>query len=127
MDSVTISGEMFEESFTKEDLGAISAAPDEVTLTCSVDKRILMIETAAFKDRAKWKVKIGEQNSAFVTINDPEFLARIDSGMEHFGKGDVLLVDLETKQTLSNGKIMLDYSILKVHEHKTSAEQLSLF
>lgn len=128
LESVAISGEDFEEVFTKADVDSISASPDDVTLTSNIAKCIVMIETAAFfKDSARWKVKIGEQNSAFVTISDPEFLAAIDRGTERFGKGDVLLVELESKQTLSNGKLILSHNIRKVFEHKTSAEQLSLF
>ena len=86
-----------------------------------------MIETAAFKENAKWKVKIAEQSSVFVSIDDQQFLQNINNGTELFGKGDVLYVDLETKQILSNGKINIQYTIKKVHEHKRSAEQLSLF
>ena len=76
---------------------------------------------------AKWKVKIGEQLSVFVSISDCEFLAAINRGEERFGKGDVLFVELETTQTLANGKIIVSYDIQKVLDHKTSAEQLSLF
>ena len=93
----------------------------------NVNKCIVTIETAAFKDKAKWRIKIGEQVSVFAAISDEKFLAAIDSGEERFGKGDVLLVLLEAEQTLSGGKIMVSYNITQVLEHKTSAEQLSLF
>lgn len=86
-----------------------------------------MIETAAFKENAKWKVKIGKQNSVFVSILDEDFLKAIDNGTERFGKGDILLVELQTKQVLSNGKVQNLYNIIKVLEHKRSIEQLNLF
>ena len=127
LDTVSVSMDDYGETFNKSDVDAIAAPPEEIPLLSSVSKCIVMIETAAFKDNAKWKVKIGEQLSVFVSISDDAFLAAIDRGEERFGKGDVLLVELETSQTLSNGKIMVSYNIRKVIEHKTSAEQLSLF
>lgn len=127
LDTVSVSFDGCEEIFDKTDIDAITASPEEIPLISSVSKCIVMIETAAFKDNAKWKVKIGEQFSVFTSISDADFLAAIDRGEERFGKGDVLLVELETAQTLSNGKIQVSYDIKKVLEHKTSAEQLSLF
>ena len=127
IDTVSVDLGDREETFDKSDVEAIMAAPEEVKLTSSVSKCVVMIETAAFKDNAKWKVKIGEQLSVFVSISDCEFMAAIDRGEERFGKGDVLFVELETTQTLANGKIIVSYDIQKVLDHKTSAEQLSLF
>ena len=127
LDSVQISSNDFDEVFTKSDVEAISAAPDDVVLTSNISKCVVMLETAAFKDNAKWRVKIGEQNSVYVSISDENFLRSIDAGIERFGKGDVLLVNLETSQTLSDGKLIVTYDIKNVIEHKTSAEQLSLF
>ena len=128
LDSVSVSLGDFEESFSKGDVDAITASPKDVLLSENVSKCAVMIETAAFKDNAKWKVKTGEQSpSVYASISDEDFLAAIDSGKERFGKGDVLWVELETVQTLSNGKLMQSYNIKKVLDHKTSAEQLTLF
>lgn len=37
-----------------------------------------------------------EQTSVFASISDQQFLQAVDSGKERFGKGDVLVVELET-------------------------------
>lgn len=126
-DSFSISDTQQIAAFTKQDLPALGAAPEDEVLTSHTAKCVVMIETAAFKDKAKWKVKIGDQNSVFVSIQDEEFLKNIDNGTELFGKGDVLLVDMETKQLLSSGKLTIQYTITKVHQHKRSPEQLSMF
>ena len=127
LETVSVSIGDREETFDKNDVDSVAAPPDEVPLIKNVNKCIVTIETAAFKDKAKWRIKIGEQVSVFAAISDEKFLAAIDSGEERFGKGDVLLVLLEAEQTLSGGKIMVSYNITQVLEHKTSAEQLSLF
>lgn len=127
LETVSVSVGDREETFDKNDVDSVAAPPDEVPLIKNVNKCIVTIETAAFKDKAKWRIKIGEQVSVFAAISDEKFLAAIDSGEERFGKGDVLLVLLEAEQTLSGGKIMVSYNITQVLEHKTSAEQLSLF
>lgn len=127
IDTLSFSDKKDITTFTKEDLPALSATAADETLTSNISKSVVMIETAAFKENAKWKVKIAEQSSVFVSIDDQQFLQNINNGTELFGKGDVLYVDLETKQILSNGKINIQYTIKKVHEHKRSAEQLSLF
>ena len=128
IDSVMISDadKAIEATFSKEDLEAICAAAPEKILTSNVSRSIVMIETAAFKDKAKWRVKIGEGASVFASISDKAFLADIDAGRERFGKGDVLLVELESTQMLSNGKLIIKHDIKKVLQHRTSAEQLTL-
>ena len=63
-----------------------------------------------------------EQTSVFASISDQQFLQAVDSGKERFGKGDVLVVELETIQVLKDRKIQTLWDIRKVVEHKTSVE-----
>lgn len=63
-----------------------------------------------------------EQTSVFAAISDQQFLQAVDSGKERFGKGDVLVVELETIQVLKDRKIQTLWDIRKVVEHKTSVE-----
>lgn len=115
-------------SVEKSDADVVFNSPEERILTSSVNKCVVTLETAAFKDNAKWKVQIGEKTSVFVSISDPDFMRAVNTGEERFGKGDVLLVNLETKQTLTpGGKIQLSYDIKKVLDHQRSPEQLKLF
>lgn len=114
--------------FDKSDIDAIFAAPEDKVLTSNISRSIVMLETAALKDRSsKWKVKLGESQSVYVSISDEVFMKRVDDGIELFGKGDVLLVDIESTQVLSEGRLQMRYDIKRVLEHKRSAEQLTLF
>lgn len=126
-ESVTVNVAEQEVVVDKQEVGSIFSTPEDRVLTENVTRCVVMIETAAFKENAKWKVKIGEQNSVFVSILDEDFLTAIDNGTERFGKGDILLVELQTRQILSDGKMQISYSIIKVLEHKRSLEQLNLF
>ena len=63
-----------------------------------------------------------EQTSVFASSSDQQFLHAVDNGKERFGKGDVLVVELETIQVLKDRKIQTLWDIRKVVEHKTSVE-----
>ena len=69
-----------------------------------------------FKDQNKWRVHDG-QSAFFTAMDDGEFLNKVNAG-ERFGKGDVLVVDLQQIQTVSNGTLRTEFRILKVHEHR---------
>lgn len=84
----------------------------------SVSERVLLqIESAVFKEDNKWRFNDGA-TSFFAEISDKDFLARIESGLERFGKGDVLIVDLRRVQSITDNGLKLEYSVEKVHEHK---------
>ena len=128
IDNVSVSDTTRVETVSKADLQAFQTFPDDKILSQDTAIRIVMLETAAlYKDQAKWRFKMGEGSSFFAVITDEEFLQHIDNGSERFGRGDLLKVELETVQTLSAGKILVSYNIRKVLDHKSSAEQLSLF
>ena len=110
-----------------QNITALSGTPKNEVLMSHTAQRVVIIETAAFMENAKWKVKIGDKNSIFVSIRDEEFLNKIDNGTVLLGKDDALLVDMETTQLLSSGKLTIHYTITKVHQHKRSTEQLTLF
>lgn len=78
---------------------------------------LLQIESAVFKDDNKWRFSDGA-TSFFAEIADTDFLARIDSGDERFGKGDVLVVDLGRVQSISDSGLKLEYTVVKVREHR---------
>jgi hypothetical protein len=78
---------------------------------------LLQIESAVFKDDNKWRFHDGA-TPFFAEIVDAEFLAKIDSGDERFGKGDVLIVDLRRIQSITDNGLKLEYVVEKVHEHR---------
>lgn len=78
---------------------------------------LLQIESAAFRDDNKWRFSDGA-TPFFAEIADEDFLNRINSGVERFGKGDVLVVDLRRVQMVTDNGLKQDYSITHVHEHR---------
>lgn len=86
----------------------------------------LNIISLSFKDKNKWYVNDG-QSTFYVTIEDLDFLRRIDENVE-FGKGDILKVLIRREQFLSEEqKLRMEYFIEKVLEHKKPYQQMSLF
>ena len=113
-------------SILNEDPEAIAAKAEEVVLTTNTSKMIVMLETSALKRKDKWKVKMGEQTSVFVSVDDQAFVEKVEKGLEPIGRGDFLYVDLKMRQTLSDGKLHVLYAIKKVHDHKRFADKLQL-
>jgi len=79
-------------------------------------RKLLQIESVTFKDQNKWRVHDG-QSAFFTAMDDLDFLAKVNAG-ERFGKGDVLVVDLQHIQTVANGTLRTEFRILKVHQHR---------
>jgi len=94
-------------------------------LTENVIKSYLSLESAVFKDGNKWKFWDG-QSGFHAAIEDKEFLARVESGDERFGKGDVLVVEMRIVQSSSAGSFKIERSILNVLEHRIQFQQKSL-
>lgn len=94
------------------------AASEADVVSDTVSEAVLLqIESAVFKDENKWRFGDGA-TSFFAEISDPDFLARINSGDERFGKGDVLVVDLRRVQSISDSGLKLEYTVVKVREHR---------
>lgn len=96
---------------------AIAASGADVVSDVTSAGVLLQIESAVFKDGNKWRFSDGS-NSFFAEISDEAFRARIDSGDERFGKGDVLIVDLRRVQTITDTGLKSEYIIDRVREHK---------
>lgn len=91
---------------------------DERVVGDRTDKSIIVqIESAVFKDGNKWRLTDGG-NSFYAEISDPDFIARVQSGQERFGKADILVVDLQRQQLIVGDKLRTDYTVVKVHEHR---------
>ena len=96
-------------------------------LTENTIPAVVQVESTAFKVGKQLRVSLGERNSISVTIDDPDFIAKINQGTERFGKGDLLKVDLHSRQVMLGGRITIEYAITKVHEHKEKPYQGKLF
>lgn len=104
---------------TKADLPAFIEAALEAEVVSDVLTQgvLLQIESAVFKDGNKWRLNDGS-TSFFATIIDPEFLQKIESGAERFGKGDLLMVDLRRVQSITDTGLKTELVIERVIEHK---------
>lgn len=86
----------------------------------------LIIESPTFKSGNKWRFSDGE-SSFHAHLSDEAFLARVDQGVERFGKGDILIVKILTRQTDSFGSLKTEKIITEVVDHKTAPRQSELF
>lgn len=103
----------------KSDLPFFQIAASEADIVSDnlVENVLLQIESAVFKEDNKWRFHDGA-TAFFAEISDPLFIARIESGAERFGKGDVLVVDLRRIQTVTDNGLKLEYIIERVREHR---------
>jgi hypothetical protein len=85
----------------------------------------LTIESPSFKDGNKWKLNDG-QTSFHAEITDESFLESVDKG-ERFGKGDLLLVEMEIIQTKTPQGLKIEKIITKVNDHKEAPQQQGMF
>ncbi len=82
----------------------------------SENDRYVKIVAMSFKPENKWRVHDGS-STIYVSIDDPEFVAKVQSREEVFGSGDHLKVTLRTRQWRENGEIKSSHSIIHVKEH----------
>ena len=85
----------------------------------------LQIESPTFVEGNKWKFFDG-QNSWFADIQDEVFLARVDKGIERFGKGDTLIAIVRFSQSTSLSALKMERSVIKVAEHIEAPKQDNL-
>jgi len=98
----------------------VSVAPSEM-LTDAVVKMVLHLESPVFKEGNKWRFFDGQQ-SFHATIDDKEFLAKVDAG-EPFRKGDVIVADVRISQTQEGARLTAERTITRVLEHKERPHQ----
>lgn len=88
-------------------------------------ERVLRVVGLSFKAGNKWRVTEGAAAYS-VTISDPEFLRRVQSGAERFGANDYLRVLLRTAQWTEGGQLKASYTVLRVIDVIRSAGQQTL-
>lgn len=98
----------------------------ETPLFTNSVKTGLVIESPSFKDGNKWKFSDG-QSSFHAEITDEEFLYKVDSGNERFGKNDILLVEMDIIQSQTPTGLKIEKIITKVTDHQFAQQQGSIF
>lgn len=108
----------------REEVGCFTPhADDDLPLSdATMSGVILKIESAVFKDGNKWRFTDGSR-AFYAAIEDPDFLARIESGEERFGKADMLVVDLRQLQYAFNGDLKSEWRIVRVIEHRAPLQR----
>lgn len=81
--------------------------------------------SVTFRENNKWRVSDGDQ-TFFATVEDQSFLDRVAASEERFGSGDLLLVELRTRQYATETGLRPEHAVLKVHEHRPGARQIPL-
>lgn len=85
----------------------------------SENDRYVKIVMMSFKPENKWRVHDGS-STIYVTLDDPVFVAKVNSREEVFGSGDHLRATIRTRQWRENGDIKSSHSIIHVKEHIVS-------
>jgi len=89
-----------------------------------IDTRLVIV-APSFQEGNKWRVSDGSR-TIFVSIEDPNFIRAVQTGAEAFRKGDLLHVQLQTRQWLEGTELKAEFSILKVYRHEPGPEQQKL-
>jgi hypothetical protein len=100
-------------------------AHEDVLLLDDKRKMAFSIVSLAFKEDNKWRLYDGAA-TIHATIEDEEFLARVDQNLEVFAKGDVLLCSVHVKQWHTLGGARTEYVVDRVLEHLQAARQIPL-
>lgn len=82
-------------------------------------------KTTAFKEDNKWRLHDGNSQIS-ATIEDKDFLYKVDHQQISFTKGDVLVCQVRVTQTQTGGGLKTEYAVIKVEEHIRSPQQMDL-
>lgn len=112
-------------SISTNELADFLAKGEDEPISESERQTALQLDTVSFRRDLKWKVNNGN-SVIYVTIEDDEFLDKIESGREKFGKYDILIVDLVERQFLRDGKVISENFVKKVKDHRSAPTQTEL-
>ena len=109
-----------------DDLLAFKAPDNADSLIVDNTARVAYsIVSLSFNDEGKWKLNDGN-NVVWATIDDEEFIAKVDANEVAFAKGDILLCDVSIQQWQTEAGLKTETKIIKVVEHRSSMQQMKL-
>jgi len=113
-----------QEVIEKTDLPFFEAASNEDDIVSDITQEgiILEVQTISFKEGNKWRFSDGAR-SFYADMKDTDFMARVNTGSERFGKQDVLKVDLRSIQTMTDNGLKIKYLVIRVYEHRGSLQE----
>lgn len=125
IESVALESEGIEERITRSDAAAFLAPPlrDDSLFETKHIKPFSIIDLS-FKPGKKWRLSDGHGRATLVTVEDAEFVTRIENSEIAFAKNDVLVCEVrETARETAKG-LKADYAIVRVIEHRPASGRL---
>lgn len=98
--------------------------PDKI-LVSDTREAAFSIVSLAFKEDNKWRLHDG-QNSVSATIEDEDFLRRVNQNTIRFAKGDVLVCEIEFVQKQTAKGLVTENIVKRVKTHIPAPRQLDL-
>lgn len=108
---------------TEADLDAFRAVlqtGDEILETTA--PMVFSIVSLSFQPGNKWRLSTGKGAPISVTVDDQDFIGRVQRSEIAFAKGDFLICLVRTTSRESGGKLVTDHTIIKVQEHRRIAK-----
>lgn len=97
----------------------------DTTLVDDVRRSAFSIISLTFKEDNKWRLNDGV-NAISATIEDINFLQRVNASLISFSKGDILVCDVRVVQRQTSAGLKTEYTVVRVIEHRPGARQLPL-
>ncbi len=116
---------VIEEANREEAAFFVSPEPDGKVILDETRRAAYSIVSLAFKEDNKWRLHDGNAQIS-ATIEDREFLSRVDHAQISFTKGDVLVCEVRVKQTQSASGLKSEHAVIKVLDHVRAPQQLDL-
>lgn len=104
------------------DKPAFEAESDTQPLDDNTIIQALQPVDITFRDNGKWKVNDGTA-TFYATVEDEDFMARVDAGTERFGKTDIIRARVRTTQVTVDGVLRAEKAIVEVLEHRPGGTQ----
>ena len=101
------------------------ADPAPETVIDTTQRMALSIRSLAFQEGNKWRLYDG-QNVITATIDDRDFLDKVDRSLARFAKGDVLICLVRTVQMQTTDGLKTEHTVLRVEEHRPAPTQFSI-
>ncbi|WP_322997467.1 hypothetical protein [Castellaniella sp.] len=111
---------------TKSDRAIVRPVePISETVIDTTQRMALSIRSLAFQEGNKWRLFDG-QNVITATIEDRDFLDKVDRSVARFAKGDVLICLVRTIQMQTAEGLKTEHTVLQVEEHRSAPTQFSI-
>lgn len=105
---------------SRSEAGSMVSVAQDKALLESESELWLTATKVVLEGEANWTFSDGRRPFS-APVNDPDFLAGVNTGRERFGNGDRLLVRLKARQTQRGSKLRTQYEVVKVIRHERSS------